>query len=331
MGVNISFYDKNYNIDETAMSEATAKLQSHLTTVMNGSGSVVNLNGVSYNVDSTKLATATNNFVSYLGTIVGTGCTVIVNGVEYSIDSDKLSDSISDLEVVLGGLISDDSSDALGMNEYGFYFNQKYERCSKDGSSTSLIFLENGSIEYYDNGTLQGTFPCTYSQNTIEVPSMSTAITVYNEGRQIDLSIGGSLVLGDGKYVEGDYTYLYDTLFDNGVYYTGWHVTVNDENKASYGAIKTSVNGVPVVGLSTTFQNCTNLTTAPVIPSSVMNMNHTFSNCTNLTGNVEINADPTEYAGCFIVTEKQITITGSCSDATKAALAATANNGNVSY
>ena len=48
-----------------------------------------------------------------------------------------------------------------------------------------------------------------------------------------------------------------------------------------------------------TFDCCTSLTTAPVIPSSVKNMLYTFSKCTKLTGNLIINASPTYYDYCF--------------------------------
>ena len=88
-----------------------------------------------------------------------------------------------------------------------------------------------------------------------------------------------------------------------------------------------------VTNMFNTFNGCTSLATAPTIPSSVTIMSYTFSGCTSLTGNVEIHADPNKYSydGCFYNTTKAITITGSCSDATKAALAGTSNNGNVSY
>lgn len=38
---------------------------------------------------------------------------------------------------------------------------------------------------------------------------------------------------------------------------------------------------------------------APDIPKSVTNMMYTFANCNNLTGDIVINANPTEYTGCF--------------------------------
>ncbi len=54
-----------------------------------------------------------------------------------------------------------------------------------------------------------------------------------------------------------------------------------------------------VKNLQQTFSRCTSLITAPTIPSSVTNMMYTFLECNSLTGVIEINANPTEYTGCF--------------------------------
>ena len=66
-----------------------------------------------------------------------------------------------------------------------------------------------------------------------------------------------------------------------------------------------------VTNMEGTFYNCTSLTTAPTIPNSVTNMGSTFGGCKSLTGTIEINANPTDYTGCFLDTEKPITLTGS--------------------
>ena len=101
---NIIFNDINYQVDESSLSAAAAELKAHLSTIMNGSGSVINLGGVEYNIDSAKLSTAKNDFISHLGTIAGNGAKVIVGGVEYFIDSAKVSDAVGELETVFGNL-----------------------------------------------------------------------------------------------------------------------------------------------------------------------------------------------------------------------------------
>ena len=105
---NISFNNNNYNIDDSALSTATSALQSHFSTVMNGTGATIKLGGQSYGIDAAKLSAATTEFVTHLGTIAGSGSKVKVGGVEYGIGTDKVSGAVSELEAVLGGLHSED-------------------------------------------------------------------------------------------------------------------------------------------------------------------------------------------------------------------------------
>ncbi len=79
------------------------------------------------------------------------------------------------------------------------------------------------------------------------------------------------------------------------------------------------------------FYGCTALTSAPTIPAGVTDVYAIFYNCTNLTGTVTVNANPTTYTHCFGNTTKPIVLEGSCTDTTKAALAATSSAGNVTY
>ena len=52
-----------------------------------------------------------------------------------------------------------------------------------------------------------------------------------------------------------------------------------------------------------TFEDCTNLTQAPVIPNSVTDMSRTFLGCTNLTGNIIIKSENvTNFRSCFSMT-----------------------------
>lgn len=96
--ININFNEKNYSIDESALSTTTAEFESHLSTTMSGEGATIFLNGNTYNIDSSKLATVKNEFISHLGTIAGSGFNVVVGGVNYTIDSNKIASAISDLE-----------------------------------------------------------------------------------------------------------------------------------------------------------------------------------------------------------------------------------------
>lgn len=101
---NIVFNNASYTIDESSLSAATAELQSHLSTVMSGSGAVINFGGTAYDVDSAKLVATKNDFVAHLATIAGNGAKVVVDGVEYGIDSTKLQGAISDLQTAFGNM-----------------------------------------------------------------------------------------------------------------------------------------------------------------------------------------------------------------------------------
>lgn len=118
--IKVYFDNENYQIDESSFSDASSKLQSHLSNVMNGSGATIKFGGTSYNIDSTKLQNATNNFTSHLGTIAGNGRKVVVNGVEYSIDSGKVQGAVTELKAVLGNLHSDEG-DSSGEFVAGLY------------------------------------------------------------------------------------------------------------------------------------------------------------------------------------------------------------------
>lgn len=325
--INILFDEVNYKVEETSMSEHSNELKTHISTVMNGSGSAVKFGGTSYNIDSTKLSNTTNDFVSYLGTITGSGHKVIVGGTQYNASSEKLTSAIDELHAILSGLHSEDEGSDLGeINEYGFYYDTKYSKYSPTEGITTLYFRENQTGEVYINDELYLTVPLVYGEkNIVSVPNYGD-ITFYSEGKMLTSSFLGTFKLGDCIVQENDYIYIFQNLEG----YWGWKASVVDKERSIYGALRGEIDGHPVF-LSSTFADCTNLITAPDIPFGVINMYNTFWRCENLTGTIVINANPTMYGGCFQGTEKPITIIGSCTTETKAILAATAKKGNVSY
>lgn len=115
----IPFNNKEYSIDESVFSAASAALKSHLSTVMNGSGATVNFDGVTYNVDSAKLSAATSDFITHLGTVAGNGKKIVIGGVEYNVDSAKMAGAISEIEAVLGNLYSGESGGSEGESHNG--------------------------------------------------------------------------------------------------------------------------------------------------------------------------------------------------------------------
>ena len=84
-----------------------------------------------------------------------------------------------------------------------------------------------------------------------------------------------------------------------------------------------------VVYLNNMFRGATALVTPSSIPNSVTTLSYMFDGCTALKGEMVICGNPTSYSYMFQNTTKQITLYG---DKTKCeALAATGNNGNVSW
>ena len=163
---NIIFDNNDYIIDESSLSNALTELQSHLSNVMNGSGTVIKLGGVSYNIDSAKLSSARNDFVSHLGKIQGTGKKVVIGGVTYNIGSDKVQTAVTELETVLrnlsGGLESGDDSESLESYVGGLYQTGAVARYEAEGAdaisdmlitswdelvSSGAIVINDGSIE----------------------------------------------------------------------------------------------------------------------------------------------------------------------------------------
>lgn len=421
--IDILFDNKNYNIDEASLSSASAKLKSHLSTVMSGSGSTIDFGGIAYNIDSAKLTTAMNTFITHLGTISGSGYNVILNGVNYSVDPNKLSGAIAELHEVLGGLNSGGGSNSCpihfgerytltrnnaygntvkiisvfyedgsciietyidnvleiyygnlhltyngnemlyddevimainsdgtevtmvldggvlkleSVNEYGFYYDTKYSIYNQTADSVlpqgeiGFYFKENQTADMYVNDTLAQTLPVTYSDKVITIPALGASVNVLADGKELSVSGYKTFKIGSSVVEFGDYKYIFTDVLSEFIGGNCWFVGVNDKSKSSYEAIANMPDGYPLALLGT-FAECVNMTTAPVIPSSIVFMEDTFYNCVSLTGNVVVNANPIAYDKCFYDTEKPIVITGSCSDETKAALAATANNSNVTY
>lgn len=83
------------------------------------------------------------------------------------------------------------------------------------------------------------------------------------------------------------------------------------------------------VRLDYMFEGATKLETPVSIPSAVTNTRYMFHNAANMTGEMVLRANPSTYTGMFNGTVKPITLYGDRT--TCETLAATANNGNVSW
>lgn len=123
---------------------------------------------------------------------------------------------------------------------------------------------------------------------------------------------GTTPVEGD-VYVYEDYEYRYNQYY-NGDGITDFWSSNNSQNGwgvrcinnvADPGPILESINGEPITNMYKTFYRRTALTTAPTIPSSVINMGHTFQGCYNLStydGNSDSRGDFSGYVIPYGVT-----------------------------
>lgn len=208
--ININFNNADYSIDESALTDATNDLKSHLSTTMAGTGATINLGGVAYNIDSTKLTIATNNFVSHLGTISGSGSKVVVGGVEYSVDSNKVAGAVAELEAVLGGLNSPDTP-------------TEEERLEGDGAEfytlapTALSFRSTAPLNELQEVQING---ITVDPANYTLEEGSTIVTFPIDYLKT-LNVGSYevAVASDSKTVKGDFSVKAPDLNENGFYY----------------------------------------------------------------------------------------------------------------
>lgn len=256
--INISFNNKDYSIGESAFSSASDALQLHLSTVMNGSGTVVTLGGTSYNIDSTKLFNAMNTFISHLGTIAGSGSKVVVNGVEYPVDSAKMDDAISELETALGDLASGGGSSDADVIASG--------SC---GDNATWRLTENGALTISGTGAMD--------EFTFDNATITSDAPWFDHISEIT-----SVVIEDGITSIGAYAFrlcakITEINFPNSVTSIGKCAFMDCSSLRSV----TIPDSVTDIG-NQVFCNCTSLTSI-TFPDSVTSIGHyLFKGCTGL-------------------------------------------------
>ena len=207
---NISFNNQDYQIDPASLSEATAELRQHLSSVMNGSGATIDFGGTTYNIDSTKLSTATNAFVTHLGTIAGSGYKVKVGEVEYGISSDKVAGAVSELEAVLGGLNNPDAPSGE-------------ERLEGDGQEfhkfapAALTFRSTAPLNELQEVQINGV---TVDPSNYTTEEGSTIVTLPIEYlNTLDVDNYEITVVSDSMSAKGGFTVVEPQLNEHGFYY----------------------------------------------------------------------------------------------------------------
>lgn len=322
--IKISFNGTKYAVDESNVAHAIDGLKTHLSTNMNGSGSTINFGGTSYNIDSTKLSTFTNDFASYLATIAGDGFKVVVNGVEYAVDITKMNDAISGLGVMFNEigtqveeeaipglyetgsnytvllkswdeLVSDGyivvengtvyrGSVVTGLpkkNEYGFYYGVQYV-----ADSYGYVYNEDGSIDCYYNGSLNGNMPAgsaVYGPSSITVDEWGSVFSVSADGKKLTDSYGSMAIPGTPAELCGDLLFSKDDAV----------TSIPDYGFAgceSLTGVRFSDSIVEIGAYA--FNSCNNLKTVVISESIIDIRYYAFSQCSNISNVVYMGLRP---------------------------------------
>lgn len=210
--INISFNDKNYKIKKSDLTSATSRLQTHLSTTLSGSGSVINLGGNSYNVDSTKLTSASNKFSSYLNTIKGNGSKVTIGNTEYSFDSNKVAGALTDLHGVLDRLANELPAGLYRTGAIDLYMAGE-EKAAKEMlvtpweelESNGVIMVSDGSGPSLDNLELNEYGFCYGVEYAITVEGLTLGFTFKEDGSVLYNEMGTIFELPAGIFVYGDH------------------------------------------------------------------------------------------------------------------------------
>ena len=100
-----------------------------------------------------------------------------------------------------------------------------------------------------------------------------------------------------GSYEDEWYKYTLKTDSTTSEKY--YRVFVKDKTLTEYGNMYGVIAGVTVTDLNMTFDGCTNLIVAPVLPDSITNMEKAFNGCTNLTTVANIPTSVVSLANAF--------------------------------
>ena len=159
------------------------------------------------------------------------------------------------------------------LNEYGFYYNQPYtgyDVAVETGEDKDYIFF------FYEDGTMDViclnkglTFQYSYTfENdilTINSRDLGKFTATVNETEIYSDELGTTFKIGE-EVIVADEDYIYTYKEELG----GYEVNAIDKTKSKYIDIKSNINNIPVVKLSTNmFESNTNLIVAPKIPDSV--------------------------------------------------------------
>ena len=194
-------------------------------------------------------------------------------------------------EVIVGGVTNEDEA----LEKFGFS-KENIEQIELEYEEKKSQETEVEVPERYKNRTYTITYPdgSTQTVNGEELATFEGAFKVTennnqytikikdSENHEENLSITVNNFVKYATYEEGDYTYN----FYNGD--EGYSVEAKDKTLTEYGEILSEIEGIPVVYMNSTFEDCINMTKSPKIPDGITDVIQTYWNCTNLMEAPEI-------------------------------------------
>ena len=248
----------------------------------------------------------------------------LIEGVDYTVTGDKDKTEIGKYTLTVNGLETfngskDFSWEIKGKDISTVIASISPEHFDYDGQEHSPAITWNAGFENLVPGVDYEISGDTTKSACGDYTLTVTGIGKYGGGIQFNWNIRelipvnavytisntGEKLIGDGKsvyfplhayendtYVDEDYTYACKAS-------NGWSVHATDNTKTSYGPIRSYICDGNITNLYGTFEGCSNMTEAPVIPDSVTSMWNTFCKCTSLVEASAIPAGVTDMTNTF--------------------------------
>lgn len=326
--LNISFNDKNYNIDKSALSDTRTDFVSHLGTIA-GEGLKIVVDGVVYNVDPTKLNDASSGLEALLDSLGGSagGDTDILTAGLYQSGTNVMTTSWDELlssgaitvkdgtltkansDVIVGHLVLPDDGSVTQLGSNAFY--------SCRGLTNITISNSVTSIKGYALGACSGL-------TSVTIPESVTSISdnaFYNCYKIVEVINKSSLPIALGQTAHGSVAYWAKEIHNG----TTKIVNQNDYLFYTYDGVNyllgyigadtelilpETYNGQDYSIYNYAFNYCNKLTSI-TIPNIITVINvYTFTNCTGLAnvtiGNGVIRIDEYAFSGCTGLTSVTI-------------------------
>lgn len=296
--LNIKFNNKPYSIPSASLADATARLEAHLTGMMEerleGDGqefytlapSTLSFRS-SAPLNELKEVQINGQTVDPANYTLEEGSTIVTFPIDYLKNFGKGNYEVtveSENKTVSGGFTVVDPD----LNDHGFYYNQPYvtevEVPIEEGTSSKAAFFlrEDGTVDLIFVKyalTISGTFTCEGKNATMDLGNMvltgvwsDDGKSIYNNEMQINAVLGSTEAAADS-----DFMYAYNETLG------GYQVSPIDRTKSYYGLIKSNINNIPTVAITdSAFSNCTSLIKI-MIPNTVTTIGeYAFSGCSSL-------------------------------------------------